>query len=272
MRRKINYQRIARGGTELTVQVARDTLLYMRQAHLVMVASSLAYVTILSIVPALAVAFAIFQAFGGLERLYDVVEPFIIRNLAEAASEQAMAAIRKAVSAAGALGAGGTVFLILTTMSMLYNAEAAINRVWQASNRRPLMQRIAYYWFVITLGPLALAAALGLVGNLGWTRHLPPGGGTFVVSSIVFFLVYKLVPGRHVNWRSALCSALFTACILGAARFGYGVYTKEVVTYNRIYGSLGAVPIILLWIWINWVIVLTGAALGAAVQKRLDLK
>lgn len=252
--------------------VTRDTLRHMREAQLVIVASSLAYITILSVIPAIAVALAIFNAFGGLDRLYETVEPFIIRNLAENASQEAINAIRKAVTNAGALGAGGTIFLIAAVIGMLFNAEKAINTVWQAPYQRSWYQRIASYWLIMTLGPLVLASVLGVINSWAWVKELPPGAPTFAIWIVLFFPLYKFVPHRHVNWISALWSAVFAATAWALARWGYSVYASKVVTYNKIYGSLGAIPIILLWIWINWIIVLTGAALGAAVQKRLELK
>src|SRR5690349_12768440 len=97
-----------------------DTGRHMKEAQLLLVASSLAYTTILSIIPALAVSFSIFQAFGGLEKVYGAIEPIIIQNLAEGTGEEAMQAIRKFIGNvhAGTVGVTGFIGLVFTTMSM----------------------------------------------------------------------------------------------------------------------------------------------------------
>ena len=251
-----------------------DTGKQIKEAELLLNASSLAYITILSIIPLLAVSFSIFQAFGGMQKLYAVIEPLIIQNLAEGSDEHAMTAIRGFISNihAGALGAGGLVALIFTSMSMLSNAEKAINRVWRAPFTRTLFQRVASYWLFITLGPLALAFAVGFATTQDYpiSRFLPNGGGIFIITTAIFYFIYKYVPHRHVNPRAAGLAAVVTAIGWNIARLAYQIYNRNVMTYNKIYGSLGAIPILLLWIYILWLIVLSGAALTVAIQKRFD--
>ena len=118
--------------------LANDIIRDFQQAHILLTASSLAYTTILSIIPVLALAFAIFQAFGGTEKLYGVIEPFIIENLAEGADEQAINMIRTFIGNvhAGAVGAGGLVGLIITCISMFSSIDNAINRIWGVPETR----------------------------------------------------------------------------------------------------------------------------------------
>jgi membrane protein len=245
----------------------------LRQAQILLVASSLAYTTILSIIPLLAVSFAIFQAFGGLTRLYAVIEPFILNNLAEGTSDEVTAQIRGFITNAhgSALGIGGLIGLIFTSMSMLANIEKAINRIWNAPVSRSLFHRIASYWLFITLGPLALAVGVGAATstNIPLTSILPSGTGLFLLAVVVFSSVYKWVPHCKVRFVYALLSGTVTAILFHLAQFGFRIYTTKVLSYSKIYGSLGAVPILLLWIYIIWIIVLSGAALTATLQKRV---
>lgn len=252
-----------------------DTHRQMWEAQLFLVASSLAYTTILSIIPLLAVSFSIFQAFGGMERMYAIVEPFILSNLAQGASSEAMAAIRRFIGNihAGTLGATGLIGLIITSMSMLSSAEKSINRIWKTTITRTPFQRIASYWLFITLGPLGLAFALGAATTLQMPvkRLLPSGTGIFLLTVVFFFGIYKGVPNRKVHWKAALIAAAVTACLFNLARIAYALYAKFAVSYDKIYGSLSAIPLLIFWIYILWVILLTGAALTAAIQKRFDI-
>lgn len=86
----------------------------------------------------------------------------------------------------------------------------------------------------------------------------------------ILFAIYKFVPSCEVRAKFAFFSAVATAVAFDLTRLGYNYYISRFAAYNRIYGSLGAVPIILFWIYICWVILLTGAAFTAAMQKRLQ--
>ncbi len=257
-------------------RVAQETIVTINERNLLMAASSLAYTTILSIVPLLAVSFSIFKAFGGLEKLYDSFKPLIIANLAESSGEVALQFIDQFVSKAhaGAMGVGGMIGLLVTSLSLLSSVEKAINRIWNATIQRTFFQRISAYWLFITLGPVAMAAALGASSsaNLSFTRVLPQGFLGFMMIWGLFFAVYKWVPNRKVNWTPPLIGGLLTSVCWTLAKMGYGLYVTRVVAYNKIYGSLGAVPIILLWIYILWTVILGGAVLAFVLQRRLDLK
>lgn len=275
---KTHEHRPHKAGERLTAfkSVMIDTGKQIQEAQLPQAASSLAYTTILSIIPLLAMSFSIFQAFGGMEKLYGTIEPLIIENLAEGSSEEAIQAIRKFIGNihAGTLGASGLVGLIITSMTMLASIEKAINRIWKTPMTRSLFQRISSYWLFITLGPLGMGVAIGAAtgSELSLAKILPSGAGLFIIVTFVFFSIYKWVPHRKVHWIPALTSAVLTALLWNLARLGYALYTKQVVTYNKIYGSLAAIPILLLWIYIIWLIVLSGAAFSAAFQKRFDFK
>jgi len=251
-----------------------DTGKHMLEAQLPLVASSLAYTTILSIIPLLAVSFAIFQAFGGLEKIYEMIEPMILENLAESAGKDAMNSIRRFIGNAhgGAMGAGGLIGLVITSMSMLSSAEKAINRVWRAEIKRTLFQRIAAYWLFITLGPIALSVALGTAtsSDIPLSKVLPSGTIGFVFGILIFTIIYKFVPNRKVQILPALIAGTATTITWYLAKAGYSLYTHKVVTYHKLYGSLGAIPIMLFWIYIIWLVILAGAAFSAALQKRAD--
>jgi membrane protein len=255
--------------------VFRDTFAQMQEAQLLTVASSLAYTTLLSIIPVLAVSFAIFKAFGGVQKLYDVLEPLVLSHLAEGSGEDLVQILHSFIDKihTGAVGLGGLIGLIITTMSMLFSAEKAINGVWKTPfNQRSVFHRVAAYWLFITLGPLGVAVAVGVAtsANFPLWKYLPSGTGLFLLTIFFFFLLYKYVPETKVKWQYALISGSITAVFWNVARMGYAIYTKQLVTYHAVYGSLAAVPILMIWVYIMWIIVLTGASLTAALQKRAE--
>lgn len=244
------------------------------RVRLTLVASALAYTTLLSIIPVLAVSFAVFHAFGGLEKLLDTLEPFILSNLAMGTGTEVTQALRGFIENvhADAVGAGGFVGLIITTVILFSSAERAINQVWGIERQRSAFHRFSVYWLLITLGPLALAVALGVAtsSDIPVASLLPSGVGITFVTILILFCVYQFAPNRPVDWRCSFLSATLTAALGSLAGFGYEIYTKKAVTYNKIYGSLSALPTLLIWIYIMWLITLSGAALTAALQKKLE--
>jgi len=188
--KKTFQERLPAPAQEL-IGLARDLATHIRQAQLLMVASSLAYTTILSIVPVLAVSFAIFKAFGGMERLYNFIEPLVLSNLAEGTSSEVIDALHRFIdnTHASAVGVGGLIALIFTSMSMLSSAERAINRVWQTRVQRSFFHRVAGYWLFITLGPLALSIVVGAATSSAYplARLVPSGLGMFLVTVGLFF-------------------------------------------------------------------------------------
>jgi membrane protein len=252
--------------------VSLDLAQQLKQSQILLVASSLAYTTILSIIPLLAVSFAIFQAFGGLDKLYAGIEPFIVANLAEGTGDEATAHIREFITNAhgSALGFWGLIGLIFTSMSMLSSVEKAINRIWNVPVSRSLFYRIASYWLFITLGPLAMAVAFGVATStdIPLSHLFPSGTGMFLLTVAGLFAVYKWVPHCRVRPNFAGIAAGAASVFFILAQDAFRLYTAKVLTYSKIYGSLGAVPILLLWIYIVWIIILSGAALTASLQKR----
>ncbi len=256
--------------------VMKDTVRDFRDAEITLSASSLAYTTILSIIPLIAVSFSIFKAFGGMERLYDTIEPFIFENLAEGADEKTLGFLRTFVSNihAGTLGAGGFIGLLITTMSMLNSVEKTFSRIWKSPVTRSVFQRIATYWFFITLGPIALSLTIGFAtsSNLPLASVLPGGFGLFLILLGIFFGMYKWIPSRSVHWRPALTAAFVTSFSWIIAKGLYSLYVRKVVSYDKIYGSLGAIPIFLIWIYVAWIVVLGGASLSHSLQRRFEQK
>ncbi|MGK5084380.1 YhjD/YihY/BrkB family envelope integrity protein [Bdellovibrionota bacterium FG-1] len=254
--------------TKVVTAVAQE----IKTKQLMLVASSLAYTTILSLIPLLAVSFAIFQAFGGLDKLYATIEPFILSNLAEGLSDEVTEKIHGFIknAHASAVGLGGFVGLVFTSMSMLSSIEKAINNIWATPLTRTFFQRIAAYWFFITLGPLALAVGVGAAtsSEIPVMHLLPSGAGLFLLTGTGLTAIYQWVPHCKVQLKNSLIAGFGAAILFHFAQSGFRIYTARVLSYSKIYGSLGAVPILLLWIYILWIIVLSGAAFSAALQNR----
>ncbi len=249
-----------------------DTIKLVRDEQVPGAASALAYTTILSVIPLIAVCFSILKAFGGLENLYAKIEPFVFENLAEGSDEQTLTVIRSFVDHIHptSLGIGGVVALLFTSMSMLASIEKTINKIWKTKLQRGILKRIGIYWFFITLAPLTLAIAIGAAESLEipLSKVLPTGTSFFFILVAAFYGMYRYIPHCPVYWRAALVASVGTSAIWILAKNVYGIYVHHFVSYDRIYGSLAAIPILLVWIYVAWLVVLTGAAFSASLQSH----
>ncbi len=146
---------------------------------------------------------------------------------------------------------------------------------------RPLGQRVLIYWAALTLGPLVLAGSLALTGSVASavTRGLGstlPGGARLLFDGIEFFVLasgmaalYHYVPNTQVHWRHAWAGGVFVACGISLAKNVLVLYLATVPTYSVLYGTFVTLPILLLWIYVAWVIVLLGAVVAAYLPSLL---
>lgn len=245
-------------------------------------AAALTYVTIFSLVPTLAVAFAMFNAFGGLDRAEDVLIPKILDYIAVGSRVEVQERIEEFIRNihGGAIGGVGIVFLFLSAISLLGGLEDGFNEIWRVRERRTFFQRLTTYWTMVSVTPLLLFIGIGFrpalrrIETLEWVLETT-GVGHLLFSLVLpllficvaFTLTYAIIPNTHVRMRHAAAGGIVGGTLWSAAAAGYAWYATQAVTYSRIYGSLGALLIFLLWIYLTWVIVLAGARVASAAEN-----
>jgi membrane protein len=180
----------------------------------------------------------------------------------------------------GTLGVIGMLLLVYVAIQMLANIEDTFNDIWGVTRGRNWLLRVVLYWTTITLGPLAIVAALGLTGgsHLQTTRNLVAqmpfiGNLIFqllplVVLWLTFTLVYELVPNTKVRFSAALVGGVVGGSLWHLNNiFGF-LYVSRFVSNSRIYGSLGLVPVFMIGLYFSWLILLFGAQVAYAFQNR----
>jgi len=180
----------------------------------------------------------------------------------------------------GTLGVIGMLLLVYVAIRMLANIEDTFNDIWGVTRGRNWLLRVVLYWTTITLGPLAIVAALGLTGgsHLQTTRNLVAqmpfiGGLIFqllplVVLWLTFTLVYLLVPNTKVRFGAALVGGMVGGSLWHLNNLFGSLYVSRVVSNSKIYGSLGLVPVFMIGLYFSWAILLFGAQVAYAFQNR----
>lgn len=181
--------------------------------------------------------------------------------------------------------AAGAALLILTTILLFNTIEGAFNAIWHVARKRRLPIKFSAFCTLLFLGPLLIGASVYLSARFDPVRdflvnvpafgallarvglYLPP----LMVTSVALFLAYMIIPNTHVCWKNALAGAVVAALLWELGKTGFGIYVSHMVSYRRVYGSLAAVPIFLLWIYLTWMIVLFGAGVAYTSQNLRSL-
>ncbi len=240
-------------------------------------AGNLTFITITSLVPAVAVVFALLHAFNA-SRIDPLVLAFMEDVLSPGGRAQSEQVIRTFLTAANSRVASTLSFAVVLVSAgiMLRHLDASLNDIWRVRTRRPLLISVALYGAVLLVGPLLFA--LSLLGTqsakdfIGWLEF-PYAAQVFFLGSVVtaallFSLLYKVAPHAPVQWSSALTGGVLAGIAWQLARSAYGGIAGFFFSANKLYGSLGIAPLFLMWIYVSWYILLSGARLAYAVEHR----
>ena len=242
-------------------------------------AAALTYLSLLSLIPLLAVIFSLFKAFGAFSDLTTRARDFLLDYIPDS-SDQVAGWLESFIENfnAGAVGVIGMGALLVTLIMTLSAVENALNQTWAIRHSRSWGRRLFVYWSLLTLAPLLLGASLAFSASLqsshasAWlTAHVPLLGlfGAFVpvfATALAFSTLYIFLPSTRVRIGPAWVGGLSAAIMFELAKWAYTVYTARSVSANKLYGSLAAFPIFIIWVNYSWRIVLCGADVVHATQ------
>ncbi|HEY2903214.1 MAG TPA: YhjD/YihY/BrkB family envelope integrity protein [Polyangia bacterium] len=232
-------------------------------------AAALAFQTALSLVPVTAIAFSVLRAMGSLDA-ESKLSAFIARNIFPQLEDVAVhiEAFSKNISI-GALGGGGLFFTLVTCYSLYNYVEGIFNDIWRVGQRRTLMGKLLTFYAMVTLLPTLAGFSLYWSGKLISSGSASQFFAPLLLEMLALVLMNKLLPRALVNWSAALVGALVTGCALEAMKFAFVAYAKKLMlrSYAGVYGPLGLIPLVLVWMYAAWLLVLLGAEIAHALQN-----
>ncbi len=262
-------------GTLFVVRVAQR----LRDASVARMAASLAFTTLLGIVPLFTVALAYVARFPVYDQWLDSLEPFLVKFLLPDSSNAVRQYLAEFTTKAAGVEGIGTVFLIVTAVLLVAQVEREINAIWGIYRARSLARRVLVYSVGFVAVPAMIGGAVYLTSwVIGHSIAAVPSASEALsllvqpaevaIATLVLTMLYKLVPARRVPIRAAMIGALLAATAFEAAKLGFKIYIRQVPTYRVVYGALAALPLFLVWIYVSWIILLLGAALSATLAER----
>jgi len=246
-----------------------------REDRLGLTAGSLTFTTLIALVPLVTVMLALFTAFPMFASFQGALEKYFLQSLVpDGIARPVLRSLTQFAGKARGVGTLGLLLLGATALALMLTIDRTLNGIWRVRRPRPMAQRVLVYWAALTLGPLALGSSLSLTSyaltaSRGLVEALP-GGLETLLDLLQFGLLgaamaglYHYVPNTFVRWRHAWAGGLFVAVGVEVAKAALAWYVRVVPTFSAVYGVFATLPILLLWIYIGWVIVLLGAVIAA---------
>jgi membrane protein len=240
------------------------------------IAGSLTYTTLLSLVPLFTIVVAVMSSLPFFEKVMVDIKIFLLLNLVpEIAYKIITVYMGQFAANAARMTYFGLAALFAMTIAMLYTVDKSFNIIWRVQRARPAWVSAIGYVLVLALAPLFLGANVSLTSFLlslapGKMGAIPHAGMALLKvlsvagSTLTFFLVYRLVPCRHVSGWHAFLGALAAALLFETMKHLFGIYIALVPTYDLVYGAFAAIPVFLLWIFLCWTVILLGAEMTAS--------
>lgn len=238
-------------------------------------AASLAYKSMLGLVPLAAFSFTLLRSMGTLGARSALIE-FFAGNLFPAQEEREAVstallqfADRLAEDAIGPIGLG---VLIIIVFLLFLEIESFWNGIWSSPRPRSLVSKFFVFYALATLVPFLMAVSLYHTAHYwrsGLAAYVAPLSSIFVA----LLLANRLLPAVRVRWHHAALGAAVSAVLYELAKFSFSHYAALVLgRYQSVYGALGLLPLLLVWIYVSWLVVLLGAEVAHAAQRLASLE
>lgn len=223
-------------------------------------AAALSYTTLLALVPLLASTLAILTAFPAFQELSETWQNTLFQHLVPTVRQEVQGYLQEFTEKAKRLTGPGIFFLVLTSMMLMRTVEEVLSAIWQ-TKPPPFSRRLWHYWAILTLGPLVVATLLLLSSRLFKQTPFPLPALSLLLEWFVFTMLFRFIPHVPVRWLDAALGGLWSALLFEMAKWGFSIYLRY-AAYEFIYGALAAVPIFLVWLYLMWLVTLSGAVLS----------
>jgi membrane protein len=250
-------------------------------------AMSLVYTTLLSIVPLIAFSFSVLQGFG----IHNQLEPFLydfLLPLGEQGAEITTQVIELVDNVkGGVLGGISLAFFIYTAVSMVQKMEESFNYVWYVAKPRSLAKRLTEYMIVLLIGPVVIVVALSMIASLRSntvvqffltndvigpvlvaTNRLTP----YLLVTGVFTFLYMFMPNTKVRFKAALIGGVTGGFIWATLGVAFATFVGLSTRTQLIYSGFAVAILTLIWLYLNWLVLLFGAQLAYYIQNPAFLR
>ncbi|MEO7108140.1 MAG: YhjD/YihY/BrkB family envelope integrity protein [Rhodoferax sp.] len=250
-----------------------------REERLAQTAGGLTFTVVVSMVPLLAVCFAVFAWVPALRAAGEVIREYLLRGLLP--PDIAKTVVKHLAQFSGnarSLTLVGFAVLLVSALALLLSVESTLNRIWQVKKPRPVLRRLALCVSLLVTGPVIIGSSLwavsyvltasnGLAGTRpAWLLHTL-NLGPVVLSATGFACLFRFVPNTVVRWSDAIAGGLLAGIAFELGKYGFAIYLANVPTYRTIYGAFAPLLAFLLWVYYSWFVTLAAALVSACLRR-----
>jgi len=251
-----------------------------RQERLPQAAGSLTFTSLLSMVPFLAVSFALFTRFPLFSRFEAALEEVLLKSLLPAEiARTVLNTLHQFTANASGLTWAGSLFLLATAIAMLLTVENTLNQIWNVKKSRPLLKRVGLYLLILAVAPPALGVSLWAMSyvlgvSMGLLGPLPPSArfvldlGPAALAWAGLASLFYFVPNTQVRRRDAIAGGLIASVALDLGKRVFATYLLKIPTYKAVYGAFAVFPVFLLWVYFSWLVTLAAALVAANLARK----
>jgi len=250
-----------------------------REERLTQAAGGLTFAVMVSLVPLLAVSFALFARVPALRAAGESIREHLLRGLLPAdIAKTVLRHLAQFTGNAGGLTQLGFALLLVSAFMLLLSIENTLNRIWQVKKPRTVLRRLSLYLGMLLTGPVILGASLwaasqllaasgGMLGTRpGWVPHAL-NLGPLILSVAGFACLFRLVPHTAVRWPHAIAGGLLAGSAFELGKHGFAIYLASVPAYRTIYGAFAPLLAFVVWVYYSWLVTLAAALVSASLPR-----
>ena len=250
-----------------------------QEERLAQAAGGLTFTTVVSLVPLLAVSFALFSRIPVLRPAGAAIREHLLRALLPPdIARTVLKHLAQFTGNAGGLTLVGSGVLLVSALALLLSVENTLNRIWRVKKPRTVLRRLVLYLAMLLTGPIIigsslwatshlLAATSGLAGaGPAWLPHAL-NVGPAILGAAGFACLFRFVPHTAVRWRDAIAGGLLAGIAFELGKRGFAIYLANVPAYRTIYGAFAPLLAFLVWVYYSWFVTLCAALVGASLPR-----
>ena len=244
--------------------------------------AALAYTTLLSLVPFLLIVAYFLSKMPVLHEATSLLPQFIVQHFVADSAKAVEVYLNEFIQNFMVLPLTSVAILLATVMMTMASATSAFNVIWSSKPEHYRYLRWVLRLLVLIVAPILLTGAMILstrmaaqpfFGQMVFTSLVPRyllQSSFYVINIICFTLINIILPNMQVPWRCALISGLVTTGLFLLAQWGFAFYINHFSMYNEIYGALSVIPVLLIWIYLSWLMIIYGALCGSVWAQELQ--
>lgn len=230
-------------------------------------ASALAFITILSLVPLFTVILYFFTFFPHFTRLVTIARDYAYQNFLPPSNNVVQSYLYLFINQAKIIPLGSIFFLVVTSVLLMMTIESSFNRIWHVRNKHISIKSFIFLGCLLLFFPVFIGFVMLITKYLYTLLWLKPyqiellNFSNLIINSFIFTLFYVLGPTHVVSWRNGILVGIATAITFYLLKKSFVIYIDKFSSYEMVYGTLAVIPILLLWIYLCWYMVLFFAIL-----------